>query len=204
MELPLIYSNLFCTIDVETTGLDPAKHEIVQIAIQPLNQNFKPLADVAPFYIDMIPLCPENWKAWDGCDPAARFETLKTTGVDPRTAMQLLEDWFMRLQLISNRFIIPIGHNWFNFDKIFIEKWLGPTLFNDYFHFNARDTLLIASWINDFYFYKLSANKPFKRVSLAELCKFFHITNVKPHDALGDALATAEVYRSLLEMNLGG
>ena len=200
----MIYSNLFCAIDVETTGLDPEKHEIVQIAIQPLDHNFNILADVAPFYLDILPTRPENWQAWGECDPAKRLEQLQLTGIDPNKAKELLEDWFMRLQLIQNRFIIPIGHNWFNFDKLVIKKWLGATVFDSYFHYNARDTMLIASWINDFSAYRFAVRKPFKSVSLNELCKFFKIQNVNAHDALADALATAQVFKALLGMNLAG
>ena len=39
-----------CAIDIETTGLDPLKHAMIQIAIVPLNQDFRPL-DIEPFYL---------------------------------------------------------------------------------------------------------------------------------------------------------
>ena len=52
--------NQICAMDTETTGLDPFWHEIVQIAILPLDSNMEPRQDVLPFYINMIPQCPER------------------------------------------------------------------------------------------------------------------------------------------------
>jgi DNA polymerase III epsilon subunit-like protein len=43
---------------------------------------------------------------------------------------------------------------------------------------------------------------PFSRVGLTSLCRKLNITNDRPHDALCDAIAEAELYRTLLHIDL--
>ena len=47
-----------CAIDTETTGLEAGYHEIVEIAIIPLDSEIKPRTDVLPFNIFIKPDFP--------------------------------------------------------------------------------------------------------------------------------------------------
>ena len=51
---------LMAAVDLETTGTRPGYHEIIQIAVVPLDSDFKPLADVRPFYTLVKPKHPER------------------------------------------------------------------------------------------------------------------------------------------------
>ena len=51
---------LMAAVDLETTGTRPGYHEIIQIAVVPLDSDFRPLADVRPFYTLVKPEHPER------------------------------------------------------------------------------------------------------------------------------------------------
>jgi DNA polymerase III epsilon subunit-like protein len=91
--------------------------------------------------------------------------------------------------------ILPLAHNW-PFEAAFMRKWLGTRTFED-FCFGYRDTMALANALNDIADF---ANDPwpFPKVSLTYLCSQLKVENTNPHDALGDAVATAECYRRLV------
>src|SRR5690606_30950295 len=88
--------HLLCAVDVETTGIDPTKNEIVQVAVLPLDSNIKPLKSVMPFYLN---LTPQNL---DAIDYKALKVTRKTladlilNSMDPYKAADLFDEWFER------------------------------------------------------------------------------------------------------------
>ena len=91
---------------------------------------------------------------------------------------------------------ISVAHKW-SFEFCFFIAWLGNALFEELFHYHARDAMTFALSLNDRA--ELSGrSRPFERVSLRDLCQRLEVANDHPHDALSDALAEAEVYRRLL------
>ncbi len=46
-------------IDIEMTGLDPLRHDIIELALQPLDNSFEPLADIPPCGQDS---CGSSWR----------------------------------------------------------------------------------------------------------------------------------------------
>ena len=54
---------LMAAVDLETTGTQPGHHEIIQIAVVPLDSDFRPLASVRPFYTRVKPKHPERESA---------------------------------------------------------------------------------------------------------------------------------------------
>ena len=196
-----------CSIDTETTGLDADYHEIIQLAILPLNADLKPRKDVMPFYINMIPEHPERYSPEAAKVSKLTLETVTRTGFDQIKAIDLFEDWVGKLGLphtpsgIRKR-IIPLGQN-YSHDKAFIMKWLGVDLYNDIFHYHYRDTMIAAQYLNDraaFHAEKV----PYSKVSLAWLANQHHVELDRAHDALQDCRATAEVYRAMVCQGLLG
>jgi len=192
--------NFLCAIDCETTGLDPEIHELIQIAILPLDSEIKPI-NVMPFYIVLKPDCPEL------IDPKAMkinklTKAINTYGLDREKAKDLLGEWVVKLGMGVNKFgtaktITPLGHN-YAFDKAFMIKWLGVGLYNEYFHPHYRDTLTVASFIDDYTAWR-AEDVPFGKKDLTWVADKVGYKRKGAHDALQDCVTTANAYRLMLQ-----
>ncbi len=191
--------NLLCAVDVETTGFDPKRHEIIQICVLPLDSNIQPLKEYMPFYIDLKPNRVEN------IDPEAieinksRLAKLILAGLDQDCAVDLFYNWFQKLNLGQKKKIVPLAHNW-PFDRSFIINWLGHTMFDECFHFHYRDTMANTLYCND----RADFNNekcPYPKHGLKYLATTLGVDyeEHKLHDAMADCIVTAEVYRRLMK-----
>ena len=191
---------LMAAIDLETTGTRPGHHEIIQIAVVPLDSDFKPLADVRPFYTLVKPEHPEREsrgrqaEAQDSDDgtPAAR------PGIGPSVA-DWLHDWFVALKLPFKKCLVPLAHNW-AFESSFLKAWLGveadgPDLPQPRPRRDALRDLAERQGRLRGRAGPVPTGRPRRHVQ-AKL----GIVNTNPHDALADCLAEAEVYHTLLRM----
>lgn len=192
--------NLLVAIDFETTGERAGHHEPIQIAIQPLNADIRPLAGVRPFYTTIKPLRPERADPQATAKHGLSIEELVLHAPEPDKVADLLVEWFEGLDLPFNKCLVPLAHNW-TFEHSFLKAWLGPSLTAKLFYFHPRDAMIYALALNDRAAF-LGEPAPFNRVGLTSLCSKLSIVNTRPHDALHDALAEAEVYRTLLVMDV--
>lgn len=175
-------------VDIETTGETPGYHEIIQIAVQPLDDNFDPEGE--PFYVRLRPEHPER------ADPEAMAVSglsLDDPAVSQERGADLLYEYFQRW---GGRAVVPLAHNW-SFERGFLGAWLGEELFARVFFGHARDSMLLAVAYQDRAAIS-GAELPFESIGLDALCKQFGIVNEKPHDALSDAITGAKLYRALL------
>ncbi len=188
--------NLLCAVDVETTGADPKKQDIIQICILPLDANIKPRKDIIPFYMFIQPRRPENidWQAMS----VNQFEMAKIQleGIDPFRAVDLLEEWFEKLKLGNNKRLSPLAQNW-PFDRDFIMEWLGPKMYSYIFDGRYRDTMAAALYVNDKSLF-MGESFPYPIVNLSALANAVHAEQDRAHDAMSDCMTTAEVYRKML------
>jgi DNA polymerase III epsilon subunit-like protein len=192
--------NMLASVDVETTGTVPGYHEIVQIALAPLNSDLQPLAGVTPFYTNLRPEHPKrvDLRSWQ--IHGLRLDDLIENAPSQEKAADLLLEWFESLHLPVSKRLVPLAHNW-PFECGFLKAWLGPQGMDHVFHYHPRDAMGFAVTLND-KAVLAGRQPPFDRVSLSHLCQFFNVANPKPHDALSDALAEAEVYRAMLTADL--
>src|SRR5690606_26448898 len=96
----------------------------------------------------------------------------------------------------------PLAQNW-PFDQGFLRAWLGNSLFDQVFHPHYRDLIPLFQFVNDLHYVK-GGDVHYRRVNLTELCNLFGLERRTSHDALNDALATAEVYKRALSKYSGG
>lgn len=188
--------NLLCAVDVETTGLDPAKHDVIQIAVLPLDAEIKPIR-IMPFYMNMKPKRPENIDKKAMTVSNISLVQLLRTAIEPWDAVDLFEEWFLRLKLPVGKKLVPLAHNW-PFDRQFILEWLGgPKSFEYFFDWHYRDSMCAAAYLCD----RADAfldRVPYTHYGINDLGAKHGVPNYKAHDALQDCIQTAEVYRRML------
>lgn len=188
--------NLLCAIDVETTGVVCGTHDITEIAIVPLNHLIEPFKKYRPFHMKLKPKRPENADKRALGKSGMNLADLMVSGFDPWKAADMLEEWFQRLELPIKHNIIPLAHNW-PFDREMIKEWLGHENFNHIFNGHYRDTMMIASFLND-RAYDKKEPYAYARIGLEALCQRLGIENKMPHRALYDCFATAEIYKKFV------
>lgn len=188
--------HLLCAVDVETTGLIAGHHDLWQIAILPLDSNIKPLKSIFPFYMDLKIKFPDRIEPKAIKLPRQEFARRQQHAIEPYTCADLFDEWFDRLKLPIRKKIVPLAQNW-PFDRSFLVDWLGNSSFEFAFHPVYRDTMVAAAFDSDLCNFK-AEKILFTQHNLQFLCARLGVTNQKQHDALQDAIATAECYRRML------
>lgn len=193
-----LHGNLLVSVDVETTGVVSGYHEIVQVAVVPLDGDMRPLAGISPFYSNVCPDYPDRIDDGSWRIHGLSLDNLVNNAPSQEKAADLLMEWFEAIKLPTGRKLVPLAHNW-TFEYGFLKAWLGQKALDRLFHYHPRDAMVYALALND----RMRLNgRPalFESMSLSNLCRAFKIENPRPHDALYDALAEADVYRAMLTM----
>src|ERR1019366_7312990 len=179
-------NNLVCAIDVETTGTDPTKHDIIQIAVVPLKSDLTVNTSLMPFEYFIAPN-PDNLKYVDKRAMRANkldIDHLTATAMDDMRVADLFDEWFQKLRLPYSKKIIPLAHN-FPFEHSFLNSWLGQLSY-DAFFFGYRDTMSVINHLNDIADMH-NEPWPFAKQNLAWMCSTLGVTNHRAHDAMSDA-----------------
>ncbi len=175
-------------IDLETTGLDAERHEIVEIGCIIAHQIERSGRGPAIEIIEEfdVRVKPEHLET---SDP----EALKINGynemdwvfaVDLTQAIKQLADKTENAMLVAQNVA---------FDWLFLEKAFVKTGVPNKMDFHRIDLLSMA-------FAKLYNDPRAQRFSLRALCEYFEIKNDKAHTALADIRVTYEIYKKLLEL----
>jgi DNA polymerase III epsilon subunit family exonuclease len=167
-------------IDIETTGLNVLKHEIIEIGCVLTTPDFDIIEEFE------LKIKPEHI---EHADPVS----MKINHYDKN-------DWVFAYTLAEAMKIfaekvkgsIMVGQN-VAFDSGFIEYAFSKLELENTLHYHKLDTISMA-WA------KLHRNPDLEHFSLREMCKRFGIENKNPHRALGDARATFELYKKLMEL----
>lgn len=183
-------SAIVAAIDLETTGLEPLYHDIIELAIQPLDDEFEPSEDIPPFVARIKARRPQN----------ASPKAMEVNGLDLNEGEEYHE-FLARLLAWLEEYRIEkidaLGQN-VDFDRSFISAQI-PELGRLLEHRYLRDSQRLACAYNDLV--RLKTGKPaFENLGLSDLRKALGIEGSQEHRALDDALDAAKVYRALLEM----
>lgn len=167
-------------IDIETTGLDVIKHEIIEIGcvivtpklkvIEKFELKIKPrkIKNAVPISLKITHYNKKDWK-----NAYSREE-----------AMRILSE--------KAKDCIMVGQN-VSFDSGFLGYSFAKLKIKNNMHYHKLDTISIA-WA------KLNKKNNITHFSLREMCKYFGIENKNPHSALSDAYATYELYKKLMSL----
>ncbi|MCP4896259.1 MAG: 3'-5' exonuclease [bacterium] len=184
--------NVLTAMDVETTGRNPYRHEVIQLAMVTLDCNL----NAGPhFYTNIRPEYPDRMEPMAVSTHGITVESLQTYP-DRHEMADHLWDWFQELNLAPGKRLIPLCHN-SQFDIPFVQQCLGHDIYNEIFGYPTRDTQALIAGMMDKSAYNGTAI-PFPGASLGRCCDVLGITLDDAHDALADALATAKVYQALL------
>lgn len=196
-----VNNNIVCSLDVETTGLNPTYHEIIQLAIIPLDNWLEPRKDLP--LLDLI-IKPQHIHRIDEEAMTVnkiRLNDIIQKGIPTETAKMLFEHWYKKLRLQENKRIMPLGFNCAGFDLPFIREWLGFTMAGEHFHGFCRDVLQAVNYLNDVADFH-AEEVPFPKLKLRDVANRVGIEVETVHDAVYDSYICQQTYKRLLSHQL--
>ncbi|OGI75849.1 hypothetical protein A3C67_02130 [Candidatus Nomurabacteria bacterium RIFCSPHIGHO2_02_FULL_42_19] len=167
-------------IDIETTGLNVLKHEIIEVGCVLATPD---LEIIEEFELKIKPERIED------ADPTS----LKINHYDPSAwvfAYTLTQAMKILAKKVKDH--VMVGQN-VAFDSGFLEHAFAKTNIINGMHYHKLDTISIA-WA------KLHRSPDLEHFSLREMCVRFGIKNEHAHSALSDARATYLLYKKLMEL----
>jgi len=176
----------FLWLDVETTGLDPVRNDIIQMACIPVVNGTEDTKHFNEF-------CqPFDWKTVD--DKALSINNISRDQLYKAQAPSVMVDHFIAYcKQYGVKFTIA-GYN-AEFDRNFLsnlfKKCSLEKEFNEIFTADLRDTYKRIK--------SIKAQLPTANVKLATLCAHFNIA-IKAHDALSDISATMKLDKIISDM----
>lgn len=171
-------------IDIETTGLDVGKHEIIEIGCLIAREKGDGTFEVKEeFEMKVQPQHIETAEP-EALSVNGYNEAEWMFGVTLEQAMKNLSD--------KTKDAVMVAHN-VGFDYSFLAKAFSETSVPNQMFYANLDTLSFAVA-------KLGNNPAVKRYSLRALCEYFGIKNERAHTALADVRAMFEVYKKLKDL----
>lgn len=173
---PLIF------LDLETTGLEVQKHEIIEIGALKVN-SFRPFKIVAELSVKVNPKNLKN-ASKDALKITSYSQDRWKDALDIKETLQKLDEF--------GKDGILTGYN-VNFDWAVLDRAYFALGRQDPFYYHRLDIMSMV-------YLRLFSKKSLKRFSLGEVCKYFKIPENRKHHALDDARATYFVFKHLLAL----
>lgn len=195
--------NLPCVVDIKTTGNQPGVHDLWQLCVIPLTTGYRLNKTILPFHIYTHPKRPENFDA-------KKFTTkelniIRMGAIDPWTAQDTFEHWYLKLNLLKRKRIQPIAYDWPK-QRAFLLDWFGyddagdSYLFDFFDAFRYRDLIPVATFLNDLAWTN-SEPYPIQKQNIAYICNRLNVIK-QGKDCLSTCFAIAECWRKLTQMKL--
>ena len=186
------YQFYFC--DVETTGLFPHKHDILEISLIRLKDGEQKTWNLKPINPETIDLGALKINGIKLEDITHQTKFGRETYLDPNKTIVEIENWLMEDEVpAEDRFLI--GQNIGRFDMPFLEQLWMKCNSHDSFPFGRRiiDTMVIEL------FHDFCKGEFAEGYSLSNFCKKYGVKNDKSHTAAADTKATKEVFLKQVE-----
>ena len=174
-------------IDIRTTGTDPERHEICQLAAVRLNSDLKPkhgvdklILTITPDYRDAV----NTTYLTKYCMP---FEQLVMTGCSQNDAVRIWRDWAGGLP------ILPVCWRW---DLIhpFMHRFAG----SDFYKQPVRELMGYAAYVHDRHWF-FAYNPGFTSFTRQRIYAACEVSCVDMKSAILTCLADVECIRHLLK-----
>ena len=182
-------NNKILFIDTETGGLNPEEHSLLSIALV-VWQDLKILDSIELFINDGVLNVTEQAIEINKID----IEKHKSNSITPADAINKIKEFLQtHFTGLDSSKITLAGHN-VNYDVNFLRYFLSKNneSFSSYFSHRVIDTSSIL------YYLFLSGKLEYKALSSNEAFQLFGIKIEHRHTALGDAVATAELFTKLI------
>jgi len=180
--------DIFAAIDLETTGLDFERCEVIELAIVPLNPDFT-VSETPEFTARIKAEHPET----------AEANPLRINGLNPSEGelrVKVRDDILQWMRDNGIGRITPVAQN-LDFDMRFFAQTF-PELKKAFGRY-GRDCMRLALAVNDI-FRRETGEERFPKVSLQALKDALNIVGDVQHNAFEDAKDAATVYRRLTEI----
>ena len=180
---------IFAAIDLETTGLNPASNEVLDIAIVPLNPDFTISTDIPEFSCRVRAEHPE----------CIEQQAMGINGLDPNEGDSLAEVQYALMNWAAENGIeqiTPLAHN-LAFDMSFMKVAFPD--FSRIFTHHGRDSMRLAYILNDVLRVR-GDEEMFSSGSLKSVKTVLDIEGEVQHHALEDARDAAHAYRKMIAM----
>jgi len=173
-------------IDFETTGLCPFTCEPIQICMMVLEGGENKI-----WYID-TEKPPEEWAEWPRNNMEKNIPQWKTMKKPMADVMEEIFKW-----IGPHKMLTFIAHN-APFDYAFWKQMLFKTKMKEPGRWYWHDTASIQRQLalrTQLLPYNHKKKVSFKTINLKGACEKYDIKNEQAHNALGDVLATAELFK---------
>lgn len=187
-------SDLLCSVAILTTGSDPEQHDMLSLAIIPLDVHLKPSKEYRFLYARLKP------RFGTGTPPRGLHEGIQhyqLFGQDWWDAAKRFDQWIERLELKHNKRIQPLGHQYQTVRPWLIE-WLGRATYEQSFSEQVRDITTAALAKNDACAWRAEPC-PFPKHHLSYYRSQLNQPAIPLVDSLEYAKAYPEVYGEILK-----
>lgn len=192
-------SNVLCGIKLELTGPDPNCHELIEVAIVPLNHMLELHPEFALFNMRVRPQITNPSDDFRGCRLSkSEIAEACLRAYDRYKVADILHEWFLDMKLPRGKKIIPLVYN-FPAERQNLINWLDYDLFSEIFSEDHRDLLAAAHFIND---RQCVRSEPaiFAKQNLTYLAKVCNVPPIQRSTAVSDAFLMAQVWKRMLQL----
>lgn len=192
-------SNVLCGLKLELTGPDPEMHELIEVAVIPLDHMLELHSEFPLFNMRVRPQTTRPMDDFHKCRlTKAEIAEACLRAYDRYKVADILLDWFKSMNLPAGKKLIPLTYD-FPREKNILMNWLDFELYNEIFSNDHRDLLAAAHFINDRACVR-GESVTFAKQNLTYLAKVCNVPQIERGTATSDAYLMAQTYKRMLQL----